>query len=90
MVFTKALSDRVALLAAACVWLGGCLGMPDSSVMFRDLADIPGRPDVASREANDRAVQALEDDRARTAQAIEGLRNEPFAPPEPAPVRPDP
>ena len=90
MVLTKALSDPVALLALMSVWLGGCLGMPDSSVVFRDLADIPERPDVTSREANDRTVEALKDDRARTAQAIEGLRNEPFAPPEPVPVRPDP
>jgi hypothetical protein len=60
-------------------------------VEFRDLADIPERPGVTAREVNDQAVQSLEEDRARTAQAAESLRNEPFSTPEPAPpVRPDP
>jgi hypothetical protein len=90
MVSTKALSAPVALLALLSVALGGCLGSSDNMVVFRDLADIPGRPDVTAREVNDRAAQSLEEDRARTAQAIEGLRNEPFATPEPAAVRPDP
>jgi hypothetical protein len=54
-------------------------------VEFRDLADIPEKPAVTAREVNDQAAQSLAEDRARTAQAIEGLRNEPFSPPEPAP-----
>ncbi len=90
MALTKPLSAPVALLALLAVSLGGCLGTPDTMVVFRDLADIPERPDVTAREVNDRAAQSLEEDRARTAQAIEGLRSEPFAAPEPAPVRPDP
>jgi hypothetical protein len=59
-------------------------------IVFRDLADIPDRPAVTAREANDQAVEALKEDRARTAQAIEDLRSEPFATPEPAPTSPDP
>jgi hypothetical protein len=59
-------------------------------VVFRDLADIPARPDVTQRTLNDQAVQALEEDRARAAQAAEDLRSAPFATPEPAPVRADP
>jgi hypothetical protein len=58
--------------------------------MYRDLADIPERPDVAAREVNDQAAKSLADDRARTAQAVESLRNEPFTQPEPAPMRPAP
>jgi hypothetical protein len=87
MVLTKPLSASVALLAVA---LGGCLGTSDPMVEFRDLADIPERPGVTTREVNDEAAQSLADDRARTAQAIESLRSEPFSTPEPAPMRPDP
>ena len=90
MVLSKPLSTSRALLALVAVALGGCLGSPDTMVVFRDLADIPERPDVTAREVNDQAAQSLEEDRARTAQAIEDLRNEPFTPPEPAPMRPDP
>ena len=90
MVLAKTLLGPVALLGLLSVSLGGCLGTSDTMVVFRDLADIPERPDVTAREVNDRAAQSLEEDRARTAQAIDGLRNEPFAIPEPAPVRPDP
>jgi len=60
-------------------------------VQFRDLADIPEKPEVTERAVNDEAVQSLQEDRARTAQAAESLRSEPFSPPEPAPPpRPDP
>jgi len=60
-------------------------------VQFRDLADIPERPGVTARAVNDEAVESLKEDRARTAQAAEGLRSEPFSPPEPAaPVRIEP
>ena len=91
MVLTKPLSASGALLALLAVALGGCLGSPDTMIMFRDLADIPERPGVTAREVNDQAAKSLEDDRARTAQAIESLRSEPFFPPEPAPPpRPDP
>jgi len=84
------LSAPVALLALLAVSMGGCTGASGTMVVFRDLADIPERPDVTAREVNDRAAQSLEEDRARTAQAIDDLRSEPFSPPEPAPVRPDP
>ena len=91
MVLTKPLSASVALLTLVAIALGGCLGMPDAMVVFRDLADIPERPDITSRDVNDEAAQSLAEDRARTAQAIESLRSEPFTPPEPAPPpRPDP
>lgn len=60
-------------------------------VQFRDLADIPERPGVTAREVNDRAVDALKEDRARAELAAERLRGEPFSPPDPAPPpRPDP
>ena len=90
MVLTKPLSASGALLALLLVALGGCAGASVNMVMFRDLADIPERPGVTAREVNDQAAKSLADDRARTAQAIESLRSEPFAPPEPAPMRPDP
>lgn len=87
---SKPLTAAVALLALSSVSLGGCLGSPDAMLEYRDLADIPERPDVTAREVNDQAAKSLADDRARTAQAIESLRNEPFTQPEPAPMRPDP
>ena len=90
MVLTKPLSASGALMVLLAVALGGCLGSPNAMVVYRDLADIPERPGVTAREVNDQAAKSLEDDRARTAQAIEGLRTEPFTPPEPAPMRPDP
>jgi hypothetical protein len=90
MVLTKPLSAAVALLALSSVTLGGCLGSPDPMVEFRDLADIPERPDATAREVNDQAAKSLADDRARTAQAVESLRSEPFTQPEPAPMRPAP
>lgn len=89
MVLTKSLAVSAALLGLTLI--GGCAGASGMMVQFRDLADIPEKPDVTAREVNEQVEQALEEDRARTAQAIEGLRNEPFSPPEPAPpVRLDP
>jgi hypothetical protein len=90
MVLTKSLSASVALLVLLSAGLGGCLGVSDDMVVYRDLADIPERPDITAREVNDEAAKALAADRARAAQAIESLRSEPFTPPEPAPPRPDP
>ena len=83
MAFTKPLPAFLAPLALAAVVLGGC-GASSGIVEFRDLADISEKPDVTAREENDQAAQVLMEDRARTAQAIESLRNEPFTPPEPA------
>jgi hypothetical protein len=85
MVLTKPLPVWLALLALAVTGLGGCLGTTGNMVQFRDLADIPEKPAVTAREVNDQAAQSLAEDRARTAQAVEDLRNEPFSPPEPAP-----
>jgi hypothetical protein len=85
MVLTKSLPVSAALLTLAALGLGGCLGTSDPMVQFRDLADIPEKPAVTAREVNDQAAQSLAEDRARTAQAVEDLRNEPFSPPEPAP-----
>jgi hypothetical protein len=91
MVLTKTLPVSVVLFALAALLLGGCFGTSGNMVVFRDLADIPERPEVTAPEVNTRATQSLEEDRARTAQAAERLRNEPFSPPEPAPpVRLDP
>jgi len=89
MAFRKPLSASTALLALMAVALCGC-GSTGNMVVFRDLADIPDRPEVTASELNDQAVQSLMEDRARTAQAAESLRREPFAPPDPAPARPEP
>ena len=78
-----------ALLALiwAAMTVGGCsgsVGMP----VYRDLADIPERPDVTPTSMNQQAVQNLRDERARTMEAAESLRREPVTPPEPAPPPP--
>ena len=78
------------VLALVAVVLGSCLGASGTMVVFRDLADIPERPAVTARELNDQAVESLKEERSRAAQAAEDLRREPFAPPEPAQMRPDP
>ena len=90
MIFARRSPASIALLALAAAGLGGCLGASDPTVEFRDLADIPARPEVTAREINQQAVQSLAEDRARTAQAADRLRSEPFAEPEPAPKRPVP
>lgn len=90
MALTYSLSASIVLLALLAAGLGGCAGASGNMVVYRDLADIPERPEVTAREANDQAAQSLMEDRARTARAVESLRSEPFAPPEPAPTRPDP
>ena len=90
MVLTKSLRMWCVFSAVVPVALGGCRSSSEGMVVFRDLADIPERPAVTAREANDLAVEALKEDRARTAQAGEDLRTEPIVPPEPAPMRPDP
>lgn len=90
MVLTNSLSVSMVVLGLLPVALGGCGGASERMVVFRDLADIPERPAVTAREMNDQALEALKEDRARTAQAAEDLRSEPFAPPEPAPMSPNP
>ena len=93
MVLTKPLPVLRAFFLFSAAVLGGCSGATGMMVQYRDLADIPERPGVTARAVNDQAVESLMEDRARTAQAAESLRSEPFSPPEPAaPVRiePDP
>ena len=91
MVLTKPLPVLSALFALAAAILGGCSGATGMMVQYRDLADIPEKPEVTARAENDEAVESLMEDRARTAQAAEGLRSAPFSPPEPAaPVRIEP
>lgn len=90
MALTHSLSASIVLLALLAAGLGGCLGAPDNMVVYRDLADIPEPPNVTAREVNDQAAQSLMEDRARTTRAVDSLRSEPFAPPQPAPTRPDP
>jgi hypothetical protein len=54
-------------------------------VVYRDLADIPARPEVVSPENREEAIKALSEDRAATAQAASRLRTAPFDQPDPAP-----
>ena len=78
---------RAAALSALILAVGGCsgsVGMP----VYRDLADIPDRPDVTAGSVNQQAVQNLTDERARTLEAAESLRREPVTPPDPAPPPP--
>jgi len=76
------------LLLACCSSLpriGGSPLPPDSSPVqpvYRDLADIPAAPPVTPRADNKVTVQSLAGDRARTAQAAENLRQEPFMQPD--------
>ena len=90
MVLSNPLSASMAVLVLAGCVLSGCGGASERMVVFRDLADIPERPGVTARDVNDQALESLAEDRARTAQAAESLRDEPFTTPEPAPVSPDP
>jgi len=55
-----------------------------ASPVYRDLADIPAPPARAAPEMNQAAVQALTEDRAKTAQAAEDLRRQPFDQPDSA------
>jgi len=78
----------LAVLAVALPALGGCSSreMP----VYRDLADIPERPDVTSGSVNQEDRQNLMEERARTMEAAENLRREPVTTPEPAPPPPPP
>ncbi len=75
-----------ALILAVCV-AGGCSGSVQGPV-YRDLADIPERPDVTPTSMNQQAVQNLKEERAKTMDAAEMLRNEPVTSPAPAPPLP--
>ena len=83
-------SAGLVLVTATCVLVLGACGGTGTMVVFRDLADIPERPDVTARAVNNQAIEALQQDRARTEEAAENLRAQPFTTPEPAPTRPAP
>ena len=77
-------------LAMAVMGLGGCGGMGASPPVYRNLADIPDRPQVTPKETNEKAVQNLAEERAKTMEAGENLRREPVTTPAPAPPSPSP
>jgi hypothetical protein len=89
MVFSSHYRPRGALLAfaMALMGLGGCGG---SEVVYRNLADIPDRPQVTPKDMNDKAVQNLTEERAKAMEAGENLRRESVTTPAPAPPPPDP
>jgi hypothetical protein len=55
-----------------------------STPVYRNLADIPEPPTIAAPETNQGTIQTLTDDRAKTAQAAEDLRRQPFNQPDSA------
>jgi hypothetical protein len=57
---------------------------PMSTPVYRNLADIPEPPTITAPEMNQGTIQTLTDDRAKTAQAAEDLRRQPFNQPDPA------
>jgi hypothetical protein len=50
--------------------------------MYRDLADIPEPPPITPVAENESTIQTLTEDRAKTAQAAEDLRRQPFDQPD--------
>jgi len=56
--------------------------MDEPAPVYRDLADIPAAPAITPQEENDSTIQALTEDRAKTAQAAEDLRRQPFMQPD--------
>ena len=76
------------LLLACCSNLpriGGAQLPPDTSTVepvYRDLADIPDPPATTPQADNDMTIQGLAQDRAKTAQAAEDLRQQPFMQPD--------
>jgi hypothetical protein len=81
---------------AAVLVLAACSGLPEingaplppeknaARPIYRDLADIPDPPTVAAPEMNESAIETLTEDRAKTAQAAEDLRRQPFNQPDSA------
>jgi hypothetical protein len=80
----------VAFSLAACAGLPQIGGAPlppegtQAQPIYRDLADIPDPPPITPMEANQGTIQALTEDRAKTAQAAEDLRRQPFNQPDSA------
>ena len=89
---------RARWLVPALFVLGACAELPriggeplppprdERAPVYRDLADIPEPPVVTPHSENQSTIQALTEDRARTAQAAENLRRQPFDQPDPATV----
>ena len=94
MVRTGAIGHARWLILAHVAVLAGCAELPriagsplppvmdEPAPVYRDLADIPGAPLITSHSDNESVIQALSEDRAKTAQAAEGLRREPFDQPD--------
>jgi hypothetical protein len=85
------LSSLMAVALAACAGLPAIGGQPlpketapAAPPVYRDLADIPDPPPVSRPEANQEAIQSLTEDRAKTAQTAEDLRQQPFNMPDPS------
>jgi hypothetical protein len=85
-----ALLPGLAVLLAACATapgfapaVPGAQPQPDS-IVYRNLAEIPERPEAPPMEAVDKTVQDLTTDRAMAAQAADALRRAPFDTPDPA------
>jgi hypothetical protein len=78
------------LALAACSSLpriGGSPLPPETSPVepvYRDLADIPEAPSVTPMADNEMTIKDLAQDRAKTAQAAEDLRRQPFMQPDSA------
>jgi len=91
MVFSHR-SSFGACLALGLMGLGlaACAGRNGPPPVYRDLADIPNRPQVAPQSANDAVAQSLSEDRTRTNQAAEDLRRAPFDTPPGATMTPAP
>lgn len=50
--------------------------------VYRDLADIPAAPSITPMADNEMTIKDLAEDRAKTAQAAEDLRRQPFMQPD--------
>jgi hypothetical protein len=69
--------------------------VPDAGVMpvpgsYRDLSTIPVKPPKAESEAQQKALDSLDAERASTAEAVDRLRKAPFDTPAPATPPADP
>ena len=65
--------------------IGGSPLPPETSAVepvYRDLADIPPAPSVTPQPDNEVTIKGLAEDRAKTAQAAEDLRQQPFMQPD--------
>ena len=73
---------------SACAELPRIAGAPlppprnERPPVYRDLADIPEPPAITSHVDNVSIIESLTEDRAKTAQAAEDLRRQPFDQPD--------